>query len=69
MKNNHAIRGVFIKNKSSDATKLRVDNALKYRKSLRYGEGGKKLKMKVDYPARLMVKAPGETKYTLKKAF
>ena len=25
--------------------------------------------MKVDYPARLMVKAPGETKYTLKKAF
>jgi hypothetical protein len=69
MSNNHAISGVSIKNKCSDATKIRVDNALKYRKNLRAGEGGKELKMKVDYPARLMVKAPGETKYTLKKAF
>ena len=69
IKKGHKIGNVSIKPMFSAATQARVNTAMVYRKQLRDGEGGKELKLKVDYPARLMVKAPGEKKYSLKKAF
>jgi hypothetical protein len=69
MAKSHKIGAVTIKNNFSKATGQRVNDALIYRKKLRAEEGGAELKLKVDYPARLMVKAPGASKYTLKKAF
>ena len=69
IKKGHKIGNVTIKDMFSQATQDRVNTAMVYRKQLRGAEGGKELKLKVDYPARLMVKAPGENKYSLKKAF
>lgn len=69
MKKNHKIGTVTIKEKFSEDTQQRVNAALIYRKSLREAEGGKELKIKVDYPAKVMVKAPGQERYSLKKVF
>jgi hypothetical protein len=69
IKRGHKIGGITIKDKFSKDTQSRINDALIYRKTLREAEGGKELKLKVDYPARLMIKGPLETKYTLKKAF
>ena len=69
IKKGHRIGSVEIKKKFSEDTQSRVNEALIHRKKLRGAEGGKELKLKVDYPARLMVKAPGEERYRLEKAF
>ena len=69
IKKGHKIGNVTVKGMCSESTQERVNAAMIYRKQLRNEEGGKALKLKVDYPARLMVKAPGENKYRLKKAF
>jgi hypothetical protein len=69
IKKGHKIGNVTIKGMCSESTQERINAAMIYRRQLRNEEGGKTLKLKVDYPARLMVKAPGENKYSLKKAF
>ena len=52
----------------SEATQERVNAAMEHRKELRKAEG-KDWKLYVKYPAILMVKKPGDAKYSKLAAF
>ena len=60
--------GVSIRDQFSDATQERVNRALLFRKDLKRSEGND-TKIFIAYPARVMMKRPGELKYTNVKSF
>ena len=67
MKAKNKIGSVTIKDKFSDPTQARVNEALIYRRGLL--NENSELKIKVSYPAKVMVKAKGESRYKFDKEF
>jgi hypothetical protein len=67
VKAGNKIGTVTIKDKFCKNTQERVNNALVYRRGLL--NNNHELKIKVTYPAKVMVKAPGENRYSFEKAF
>lgn len=67
MKAKNRIGSVTIKDKFSASTQSRVNEALIYRRGLL--NENSELKIKVSYPAKVMVKAKGESRYKFDKEF